>query len=89
MTGWVISIARGILACVRESLQKANVTSDRAAIDCFGKERHRSSSDIFGDESLGTQAKAISVPTRLPFPLPGRKPAQVGGKGRDGNSGPL
>lgn len=70
MTGWVIYIARGILACVRESLQKANVTSDRAAIDCFGKERHRSSSDIFGDESLGTQAKAISSAYPAAFPTP-------------------
>lgn len=28
MIGWVIYIARGIFACVRENLHKANVTSD-------------------------------------------------------------
>lgn len=57
------SIARGILACVRESLHKANVTLDLAATDCFRKERRSSRSCVFGDEPMCTLAKAVSVPT--------------------------
>lgn len=73
MTSWITYITRGILTCVKESLQKANVISDRAATDCFRKERHSSTSDMFRDESMCMLAKAISVPTRPPSPLPRKK----------------
>lgn len=73
MTNWVIYITRGILACVKESLHKAKVTSDAAATDSFRKEGHSFRSDMFEDEAMCMLEKATSVPSWLPSPLAGKK----------------
>ncbi|PKU47728.1 rna-directed dna polymerase from mobile element jockey- hypothetical protein [Limosa lapponica baueri] len=79
MTSWITSIPRGMLASVGESLHKANVTLDQAATDCFTKERQSSRSGMVRDESMCVLAKAISVPTCLPFLLTPWKEISSGG----------